>query len=106
VIQTEEPNLSAVDAVRLYEELSEVERPFANLKDVIAGTKFRKSTAARALDSDWLIKGLLGWPRNSRGGTNGTTESRPLWPFAIDLDQGTAPSKQLQLTLRPSVARR
>jgi transposase len=35
VIQTEEPNLSAADAVRLYKELSEVERAFANLKDVI-----------------------------------------------------------------------
>jgi transposase len=35
VIQTEEPNLSAVDAVCLYKELSEVERCFANLKDVI-----------------------------------------------------------------------
>ena len=29
------PDLSAVDAVRLYKELSEVERCFANLKDVI-----------------------------------------------------------------------
>ena len=35
VIQTEEPNLSAIDAVRFYKELSEVERSFANLKDVI-----------------------------------------------------------------------
>lgn len=35
VIQTEEPDLSAVDAVRLYKELSEVERAFANLKDVL-----------------------------------------------------------------------
>jgi transposase len=35
VIQTEEPNLSAVEAVQLYKELSEVERAFANLKDVI-----------------------------------------------------------------------
>ena len=35
VIQTEEPNLSAVEAVRLYKELSDVERSFANLKDVI-----------------------------------------------------------------------
>jgi transposase len=35
VIQTEEPDLSARDAVRLYKELSEVERAFANLKDVI-----------------------------------------------------------------------
>jgi hypothetical protein len=30
VIQTEEPDLSAVEAVRLYKELSEVERSFAN----------------------------------------------------------------------------
>jgi transposase len=35
VIQTEEPNLSAVDAVRLYKQLADVERCFANLKDVI-----------------------------------------------------------------------
>src|SRR5215470_5691262 len=35
VIQTEEPDLSATDAVRLYKELSKVERAFANLKDVI-----------------------------------------------------------------------
>lgn len=35
VIQTEEPNLSAVEAVRLYKELSEVERAFSNLKDVL-----------------------------------------------------------------------
>jgi transposase len=35
VIQTEEPNLSVVDAVHLYKELSEVERAFADLKDVL-----------------------------------------------------------------------
>jgi transposase len=35
VIQTEETNLSAVDAVQLYKDLSEVERAFANLKDVL-----------------------------------------------------------------------
>ena len=35
VIQTEEPNLSPVDAVRLYKQLADVERCFANLKDVI-----------------------------------------------------------------------
>jgi transposase len=35
VIQTEEPRLSAVEAVGLYKELSEVERAFANLKDVL-----------------------------------------------------------------------
>jgi transposase len=35
VIQTEEADLSAVDAVCLYKELADVERSFANLKDVI-----------------------------------------------------------------------
>ena len=35
VIQSEEPQLSAVEAVALYKDLSEVERAFAGLKDVI-----------------------------------------------------------------------
>jgi transposase len=35
VIQSEEPHLSAVEAVTLYKNLSEVERAFAGLKDVI-----------------------------------------------------------------------
>jgi transposase len=35
VIQTEEPNPSPVEVVRLYKELSDVERAFADLKDVI-----------------------------------------------------------------------
>ena len=35
VIQTEEPHLSPVEAVAVYKELSEVERAFAALKDVI-----------------------------------------------------------------------
>jgi len=35
LIQTEEPNLSALEAVAVYKELSEVERAFARLKDVI-----------------------------------------------------------------------
>jgi transposase len=35
VIQTEEPNLPPLDAVRLYKELADVERSFGNLKDVI-----------------------------------------------------------------------
>jgi transposase len=35
VIQTEEKNLTAVAAVEIYKELSEVERAFRNLKDVI-----------------------------------------------------------------------
>lgn len=47
VIQTEEPNLSAVDAVRLYKELSEVERAFANLKDVLDMRPIYHRTPAR-----------------------------------------------------------
>jgi transposase len=35
LIQTEEPDLSAVKAVEIYKELSEVERAFSKLKDVI-----------------------------------------------------------------------
>jgi transposase len=35
VIQSEEPSLSALDAVRLYKQLTDVERAFADLKDVI-----------------------------------------------------------------------
>jgi transposase len=47
VIQTEEPNLSAIDAVRLYKELSEVERAFANLKDVLDMRPIYHRTAGR-----------------------------------------------------------
>jgi transposase len=47
VIQTEEPDLSAVEAVRLYKELSEVERCFANLKDVIDMRPVYHQTAER-----------------------------------------------------------
>jgi len=47
VIQTEEPDLSAVEAVRLYKELSEVERCFANLKDVIDMRPIYHRTAER-----------------------------------------------------------
>ena len=35
LIQTEEPNLSPIEAVEVYKELSEVERAFSGLKDVI-----------------------------------------------------------------------
>ena len=35
LIQTEEQNLSALEAVQIYKELSEVERAFSSLKDVI-----------------------------------------------------------------------
>lgn len=35
VIQTEEPNLSAIEAVKTYKELNEVERGFSHLKDLL-----------------------------------------------------------------------
>jgi transposase len=47
VIQTEEPNLSAFDAVRLYKQLTDVERAFANLKDVIDMRPIYHRTDAR-----------------------------------------------------------
>ena len=47
VIQTEEPNLSAIEAVRLYKELSDVEHSFANLKDVIDMRPVYHQTANR-----------------------------------------------------------
>lgn len=47
VIQTEEPHLTAVEAVTIYKELSEVERAFANLKDVIEMRPIYHRTDAR-----------------------------------------------------------
>ena len=47
IIQTEEPHLSALQAVALYKELSEVERAFANLKDVLDMRPIYHQTANR-----------------------------------------------------------
>jgi transposase len=47
LIQTEEPHLSPVDAVTVYKELSEVERAFAELKDVIEMRPIYHHTADR-----------------------------------------------------------
>jgi transposase len=47
VIQTEEPQLTAIEAVTIYKELSEVERAFANLKDVIEMRPIYHRTDAR-----------------------------------------------------------
>jgi transposase len=65
VIQTEEPNLSAVEAVQLYKELSEVERAFANLKDVINMRPIYHRTDDRVqahLRSSFIVL----WKRSSR----------------------------------------
>jgi transposase len=47
VIQTEEPHLTAVEAVRIYKELSDVERAFASLKDVLEMRPIYHQTDAR-----------------------------------------------------------
>ena len=47
LIQTEEPHLSAVQAVEIYKELSEVERAFSELKDVIEMRPIYHQKAAR-----------------------------------------------------------
>jgi transposase len=47
VIQTEEPQLTPVEAVTIYKDLSEVERAFANLKDVIEMRPIYHQTDAR-----------------------------------------------------------
>jgi len=47
IIQTEEPDLPPIEAVQLYKELSEVERAFANLKDVIDMRPIYHRTANR-----------------------------------------------------------
>jgi transposase len=47
LIQTEEPTLSPVEAVTVYKDLTEVERAFAELKDVIQMRPIYHHTAAR-----------------------------------------------------------
>ena len=47
VIQTEEPHLTAVAAVQIYKELSDVERAFASLKDVLEMRPIYHQTDAR-----------------------------------------------------------
>jgi len=47
VLQTEEAQLTRVDAVQIYKDLSEVERAFANLKDVIDMRQIPPSTPRR-----------------------------------------------------------
>lgn len=47
LIQSEEPNLSAIEAVAIYKDLSEVERAFSGLKDVIEMRPIYHRTIAR-----------------------------------------------------------
>jgi len=47
LIQSEEPNLSALEAVEVYKDLSEVERAFSGLKDIIEMRPIYRQTADR-----------------------------------------------------------
>ena len=70
VVQTEEPNLSAVEAVRLYKELSEVERAFANLNRHRPAADLSPHRSSRA--GAYLRRGLgIPAPSRDRKGAQG-----------------------------------
>src|SRR6202140_3247144 len=103
VIQTEEPDLSAVDAVRLYKELSEVERCFANLKDVIDMRPVFHQTADRVEAHIFVaalaflihraIEKKLKAARLDLSASEALTILKPIRVVDIDLGNGTtAPS--------------
>lgn len=99
VIQTEEPNLSAVDAVRLYKELSEVERCFASLKDVLDMRPIYHQTdnrvqahiyiAALAFLLHRAIEKKLKAARLDLSATEALTSLRSVRVVDIDLGDGT-----------------
>jgi transposase len=99
VIQTEEQNLSAVDAVRLYKELSEVERAFANLKDVLDMRPIYHQTdnrvqahiyvAALALLIHRAIEKKLKAARLDLSATEALTALKSVRVVDIDLGDGT-----------------
>jgi transposase len=100
VIQTEEQNLSAVDAVRLYKELSEVERAFADLKDVLDMRPIYHQTddrvqahiyvAALALLIHRAIEKKLKAARLDLSATEALTALKSVRVVDIDLGDGTA----------------
>jgi transposase len=99
VIQTEEQNLSAVDAVRLYKELSEVERAFADLKDVLDMRPIYHRTdnrvqahiyvAALALLIHRAIEKKLKAARLDLSATEALTALKSVRVVDIDLGDGT-----------------
>jgi transposase len=99
VIQTEEPDLSAVEAVRLYKELSEVERSFANLKDVIDMRPVYHQTADRVAAHIFVaalaflihraIEKTLKAARLDLSATEALTILRSIRVVDIDLGNGT-----------------
>ena len=68
LIQTEEQNLAAVEAVEVYKELSEVERAFSGLKDVIEMRPIYHQKADRTkrifLLPHWRFCSTGRWRRN------------------------------------------
>ena len=112
VIQTEEPNLSAVDAVRLYKELSEVERCFANLKDVLDMRPIYHRTdhrvqahiyvAALAFLLHRAIEKKLKAARLDLSATEALTALRSVRVVDIDLGDGT--TKRSVTTSTPRAA--
>src|SRR5579883_171350 len=100
VIQTEEQNLSAVDAVRLYKQLSEVERAFADLKDVLDMRPIYHQTdnrveahiyvAALAFLIHRAIEKKLKAARIDLSATEALTALKSVRVVDIDLGDGTA----------------
>ncbi len=99
VIQTEEQNLSAVDAVRLYKQLSEVERAFADIKDVLNMRPIYHQTdnrveahiyvAALALLIHRAIEKKLKAARLDLSATEALTALKSVRVVDIDLGDGT-----------------
>jgi transposase len=99
VIQTEEPNLSAIDAVRLYKDLADVERCFANLKDVIDMRPIYHQTKDRVQAHIFVaalahllhraIENKLKAARIDLSATNALTALRSVRVVDIDLGNGT-----------------
>ena len=99
VIQTEEANLSAVDAVRLYKQLADVERCFANLKDVIDMRPIYHQTKQRVQAHVFVaalahllhraIENKLKAARLDFSATNALTALKSVRVVDIDLGNGT-----------------
>jgi transposase len=116
VIQTEEPTLSAVDAVRLYKELSDVERAFANLKDVLDMRPIYHRTdgrvdahiyvAALAFLLHRAIEKKLKAARLDLSATEALTALRSVRVVDIDLGNGTFKRSVTRGTQRAAAALR
>ena len=68
LIQMEEPNLSAIEAMQVYKELSDVEQAFSSLKDVMdmRPVLTRLAYGSRQISSSafWPFSSTVRWKRN------------------------------------------